>query len=630
MNKGFYSISKSKKYEAPTSASYAITASYIDPNFISASAAAAGFGGAGNIDTGSFATTGSNTFYDSQTIVGNITFPSSSFISTTNVSGGLYLSALNQGTLQLNADGGEGDVIIGRSGWEGSLKVIGNQTITGSIIFNSGSQITSTYYGNAYPGYIDIIAGAPDGFVELLSYNASSSFYIDDYGAYITTNSSSLINLWQFRNDGRLQAPRGIEAPSFTGSFSGSVVGYVPNIATGSFIINSQTSSFVQNTQTSSFANKNVTNTFTEKQYISSSLNPTNFTDTNAAIYTDGGLRVTQDAYISGTLYTNHLTVIGTASLLNITSSQLNIQTNLITVNTSTPAVRFGGLAVIDSGSTATGLTGSLLWDSQNDVWIYTNPSGGLYDGALLLAGPRSTGMGNEVGINTGYAAVGDGSHHMTSSAIYSSGSLIRLEKNTQITGSLNVSAGITGSLQGTASWASNYIESDPIFTSKSGSFATTASFNSFTSSINVFTQSINSWTSSVVLNTQTGSFVTNSQTSSFVTNSQTSSFVTNSQTSSFVTNSQTSSFVTNSQTGSMLSPYTLNSQTSSFVQNSQTSSFVTNSQTSSFVTNSQTGSMSVATASFAQTASFALNASAGGISQGKVVAIVTGMANLF
>jgi hypothetical protein len=40
----------------------------------------------------------------------------------------------------------------------------------------------------------------------------------------------------------------------------------------------------------------------------------------------------------------------------------------------------------------------------------------------------------------------------MTSSAIYSSGSLIRLENNTQVTGSLNVSAGITGSLFGTAS----------------------------------------------------------------------------------------------------------------------------------------------------------------------------------
>jgi hypothetical protein len=117
----------------------------------------------------------------------------------------------------------------------------------------------------------------------------------------------------------------------------------------------------------------------------------------------------------------------------------------------------------------ATGLTGSLLWDSQNDVWLYSNPSGAAYDGALMLVGPRnSTGLGNEVGINSGYAAVGNGSHHMTSSAIYSSGSLIRLENNTQVTGSLNISAGITGSLFGTSSWATNAL---------TASFSTTSSF---------------------------------------------------------------------------------------------------------------------------------------------------------
>jgi hypothetical protein len=57
---------------------------------------------------------------------------------------------------------------------------------------------------------------------------------------------------------------------------------------------------------------------------------------------------------------------------------------------------------------------------------------------------------------------------------------------------------------------------------------------------------------------------------------------------------------------------------------------YVANTQTGSFILSSQTGSMSVATASFALTASYALNASAGGISQGKVVAIVTGISNLF
>jgi len=110
-----------------------------------------------------------------------------------------------------------GSLLISGSG----LTVIGNQIISGSITFASGARITSTYYGNAYPGYIDIVAGAPGGFVELLSYNQSSSVNVDDFSVYITTNSSSLFNLWEFKNNGRLVAPRGIEATSFTGSLQG-------------------------------------------------------------------------------------------------------------------------------------------------------------------------------------------------------------------------------------------------------------------------------------------------------------------------------------------------------------------------------------------------------------------------
>jgi hypothetical protein len=88
---------------------------------------------------GDFATTGSNTFFDNQTIVGNVTFPSSSFISTTNASGGLSLSALDGGTLFLNADGGEGDVLVGRNNWSGSLKVRGNTNLTGSLGIREGN-----------------------------------------------------------------------------------------------------------------------------------------------------------------------------------------------------------------------------------------------------------------------------------------------------------------------------------------------------------------------------------------------------------------------------------------------------------------------------------------------------------
>jgi hypothetical protein len=90
-------------------------------------------------------------------------------------------------------------------------------------------------------------------------------------------------------------------------------------------------------------------------------------------------------------------------------------------MNTSTPALRFGGIAVQDSGSLASGLTGSLLWDSQTNNWIYSNPSGsGNYDSAMVMMGPQNSGaLGTEVGLTLNAIPKGAGGHHMTSSAIF-------------------------------------------------------------------------------------------------------------------------------------------------------------------------------------------------------------------
>jgi hypothetical protein len=138
-------------------------------------------------------------------------------------------------------------------------------------------------------------------------------------------------------------------------------------------------------------------------------------------LYTDGGLRVAKDSFVSGTAYFNNVVVYGTSSIQYITSSQVNFGTNIITVNTDTPAVRFGGLAVFDSGST--GLTGSMLWDSEKNYWVYSNPSGSTYSGGMIISGPRNTGsLGNEVGTTACAMMIGQGGDHITSSAIFSYG----------------------------------------------------------------------------------------------------------------------------------------------------------------------------------------------------------------
>ena len=193
-------------------------------------------------------------------------------------------------------------------------------------------------------------------------------------------------------------------------------------------------------------------NTFTGVQYISQASNAISFTST-ASLYTDGGLRVAKDSFVSGTAYFNNVVVYGTSSIQYITSSQVNFGTNIITVNTDTPAVRFGGLAVFDSGSTQ--LTGSMLWDSEKNHWIYSNPSGSSYNSAMLMNGPRNTGsLGNEQGTTNNALMKGQGGDHITSSQMFDDGTTVRIPGNFQVTGSTILSStAVTGSVNVTGSF---------------------------------------------------------------------------------------------------------------------------------------------------------------------------------
>lgn len=222
------------------------------------------------------------------------------------------------------------------------------------------------------------------------------------------------------------------------GATSGSLytVSASPYLTSGS--LSSASGSF--NSRISTVESKYATtgsNTFTSPQHVTDLTVATGFANTSASIYADGGLLISKDAYFSGSMFIKgDLTIYGTQSIAYITSSQLNISTNLITVNTATPSVRFGGLAVYDSGSTGTGMTGSLLWDSQNNSWIYDNPSGsGNYDSAMVIMGPRNaSSLGSEQGLTCNYLVQGHGHHHTTSSLIYHN-STVTCIPNTLIAG---------------------------------------------------------------------------------------------------------------------------------------------------------------------------------------------------
>jgi len=146
---------------------------------------------------------------------------------------------------------------------------------------------------------------------------------------------------------------------------------------------------------------------------------------------------------ITGSLYISaDLIVQGTSSIQNITGSAINIGTNIVNLNTATPAVRYAGLTVQDSGSSA-GVTGSMLWDSLCNRWIYSNPSTVGYSGGIIMSGPRAATFGTETTLTCGYIAKSGGGDHLYDSIMYETGSIVSVAGRICTTG-ISSNASIT------------------------------------------------------------------------------------------------------------------------------------------------------------------------------------------
>jgi hypothetical protein len=286
------------------------------------------------------------------------------------------------------------------------------------------------------------------------------------------------------------------------------------------------------------------------------------------------------------------LTVYGTSSIQYTTSSQAYIGDSLIVLSTDLPSLRFGGISVYDSGSSA--LSGSLFWDSQRQHWVYANPSGSTYDGGLIISGPKNTnGLGNEQGLLNNVITKGQGSDHITSSALIEDGTTFTSKVNTVISGSLDVTGIIYGSIAGSIASASYAQTSSYSVVSISSSFAT------------------NSTSASYSNNSRSSSFATTATSASFATTSTSASFATTSISSSYSATAQTASYVLNAVSSS----YALSSslaQTASFVTTAQTASYVLNAVSSSYALSSSyaISSSNTVSSSYALSSSYAISSS--------------------
>ena len=325
-----------------------------------------------------------------------------------------------------------------------------------------------------------------------------------------------------------------------------------------------------------------------------------------------GSQNIIGNQTITGSLYiTQDLIIAGSSSIQHISSSVVNIADNIITVNTQNPGIRFGGLAVIDSGSSPQ-VSGSILFDSAKDQWLFVHQNQGTITSSVVLMGPESfNNLGGETYLTLNRIPKGSGIEHLYDSNITDSGTKVSINSNTEVTGTFIATGTIYGTnitaIEATTSSLNSYTSSNNTTNNTQNSRLTslessTSSLNTFTSStsgrltsIETSTGSLNTFTSSAgtrlnSIETSTGSL--NTFTSS--TNNRLSSI----ETSTSSLNSYTSS--TNTRLGSIeTSTGSLNSYTSSTntrLNSIETSTGSLNSYTSS--TNTRLSNIETSTGS--------------------------------
>jgi hypothetical protein len=141
---------------------------------------------------------------------------------------------------------------------------------------------------------------------------------------------------------------------------------------------------------------------------------------------------------ITGSLFiSQNLVVQGSSSLENITASVVNIGSNLVNLNTSTPAIRFAGLNVFDSGSI--GGSGSFLYDSVQDEFIFVHRGDNVnITSSVVMMGPQTyNNVGSEIYPTTNRILKGLGNEHVGDSIISETNGGIGISGSLSITGSI-------------------------------------------------------------------------------------------------------------------------------------------------------------------------------------------------
>jgi hypothetical protein len=288
-------------------------------------------------------------------------------------------------------------------------------------------------------------------------------------GSYIlsgslTTGDGTIINNGIFTTK--------LSASVITASLLAGTASYAQNSTTASYITSSNISGVVISSSyslSSSYAptNTNITaswsnNSLSASYYggnIANSQLPSQMSVTGITASFTGSFigNLTGSNVSSSTGVFNTLTVTGllnanqiSGSQIYITSSQLTITDNILTLNAASPHLRYAGIEMYDSGSTQN--LASILWDGSNNYFFVSSSDAG-YSRKFVLA-PDSEGD-----LTVNYIPVATGSNGLKNSVVYQSGSNIGIGTTTpfnrlDVVGNISASVVTASLFYGTASLA--------------------------------------------------------------------------------------------------------------------------------------------------------------------------------
>jgi trimeric autotransporter adhesin len=249
---------------------------------------------------------------------------------------------------------------------------------------------------------------------------------------------------------------------TFSSSISSSIGSLSSSVATTTSGISSTVTSLSSSiATTTSELSSSVATTTSNIQSRATSI------ESKTGSYATTGSNVFQgDQTITGSLYVSqNLIIAGSSSIQNISSSVLNIADNIITVNAVNPSVRFGGLAVIDSGSSPQ-VSGSILFDSVNNQWLFVYQNQGTVTSSVLLMGPETyNNIGNETYITSNRIVKSTGIEHLTNSNISDDGTTVTILSNAIVNGTFRATGTtlVSGSLQIDHNTTTNYVANQHI-----------------------------------------------------------------------------------------------------------------------------------------------------------------------